>query len=59
MPTSIWIAVIATFAVLTYVFVASLPSLHHFTPNPDHPRECVHCGRREDVHKPRGDNNER
>ena len=56
MPTPIWIAVIAVAATLTFTFVAALPSMHRFHPNPDSPRECTHCGRREEVHKPREDN---
>ncbi len=32
--------------------LAGLPSLHKFRPNPDRPIECVHCGRREDAHRP-------
>jgi hypothetical protein len=49
------VVAIGMLAVMTTILFGglALPSFHRFVPHPDNPKECVHCGRRADVHQPR------
>lgn len=54
--TVLTIIAVGTTGLLLFATVSGLPSMHRFTPNPDRPRECMHCGRRAEYH--REDNND-